>query len=290
MIRIEESETEVKVTFSDGTTDTGDLLIGCDGIHSAVRKLYVDPEHALEYTGFSTLAAILPKSALPEGSVDDLKGIVATLTTQGVFLTMSCSAKDDEVFWAFSTQVSLPNTGDTRDGWEVKRKEEVAGFKNDLLDLLRNAKGEWGHAMRAMIEQTSVVRFYPIFKLASGGEWYKGRCLLLGDAAHAMSPHAGQGVSMAIEDVFMMARLLEDHTRPLEDVFEKFDAVRRPRVNEITAQAAKNSEVRKRSGEWGLWWKETVIWAYFRVSSLVGYNSLAGMERQYLYDVDEVDI
>ncbi|KAF5133385.1 FAD-dependent urate hydroxylase [Metarhizium anisopliae] len=290
IIEIEESEHEVKVTFSDGTTDTGDLLLGCDGIHSAVRKLYVDPKHATEYTGFSGLFALLPISALPEGSADELKGINATFTTQGVFLTMSCSAKDDEALWAFSKEVPLPKTGDTRDGWEVKREEEIAGFKNDLLDLISDAKGEWGNIMRAMVQETSVVRFYPVYKLASGGKWYKGRCLLLGDAGHAMAPHAGQGVSMAAEDVFMIARLLEDPERSLEDAFAAFDRIRRPRVNEITMQATKNSEVRRRSSEWGLWLKETAIWAYFWVSRLVGYNSLANTERQLLYDVDEAEI
>jgi 2-polyprenyl-6-methoxyphenol hydroxylase-like FAD-dependent oxidoreductase len=288
--KIEETEEQVKVTFSDGTTDTGHLLLGCDGIHSAVRKLYVDPQHVTEYTGFSGLGAMIPTSVLPDGAADDLKGLNATLTTEGTFLTMSCSAKGDEALWAFSKEVPLPSTGDTRDGWEVKREEEVADFQQELWPVVENAKGDWGKTMRAMVKQTSVVNFYPIFKLAPGGKWYRGKCLLLGDAAHAMAPHAGQGVSMAAEDVFMIARLLEDPGRSLGDAYAAFDRTRRPRINEITKQATSNSEVRRKSGEWGLWVKETVIWAYFRASSLVGYNALANTERQLLYDVDEAEI
>lgn len=290
IVKIEENENDVKVTFSDGTIDTGDLLLGCDGIHSAVRKLYVDPDHAMEYTGFAGLGALIPMSALPDHSVEELKGISATLTTQGVFLTMSCSSKDDEAFWGFSKEVPLPATGDTRDGWEVRRDEEIARFKNDLLGMIGDAKGDWGDTMRTMVKETSVVRFYPVFRLAAGGKWYRGRCLLLGDAAHAMAPHAGQGVSMAAEDVFMLARLLEHPNRSLEDAYASFDKIRRPRVDEITKQATSNSEVRRNSSEWGLWLKETAIWAYFWASSLVGYKALANTERQLLYDVDEEKI
>lgn len=47
------------------------------------------------------------------------------------------------------------------------------------------------------------------FRLPLGGKWSKGRWLLLGDAAHAMQPHAGQGVSMALEDAFLLSRLLQ---------------------------------------------------------------------------------
>lgn len=288
--KIEENDKEVKVTFSDGTTDTADLLFGCDGIHSAVRKLYVDPDHTMEYTGFSGLGALISTSVLPEGAAEELKGINATLTTEGVFLTMSCSPNDDEAFWGFSKQVPLPPTGDSRDGWELKREKEIADFKAHIMSLIGNAKGDWGNVMRAMVNETSVVRFYPVFRLASGGKWFKGRCLLLGDAAHAMSPHAGQGVSMATEDVFMIARLLEDPNRSLEDAYATYDKIRRPRVNEITKQATSNSEVRKNTGDLGLWMKETAIWAYFWGASWLGYKPLSNTERQLLYDVDEAEI
>jgi 2-polyprenyl-6-methoxyphenol hydroxylase-like FAD-dependent oxidoreductase len=53
------------------------------------------------------------------------------------------------------------------------------------------------------------VKFFPIFRLPLGGKWAGGRRLLLGDAAHAMQPHSGQGVSMALHDPFLLSRLLE---------------------------------------------------------------------------------
>jgi 2-polyprenyl-6-methoxyphenol hydroxylase-like FAD-dependent oxidoreductase len=56
----------VKVTFSDGSSDIGDLLLGCDGIHSSVRRIYVDPIQVPEYSGFAGIGSIVPASALSE--------------------------------------------------------------------------------------------------------------------------------------------------------------------------------------------------------------------------------
>ncbi|KAK2612695.1 hypothetical protein QQS21_001312 [Conoideocrella luteorostrata] len=290
LVNITETSSSVKVTFSDGSTDEADILFGCDGIHSAVRKLYVDPSQTPGYTGFAGIGAIITRPESIKSSANDLKGINATLTTEGGIGVMSCSVEGDQLFWGVSKEVPLPASGDSRDGWEVKREKEVADFKNNLLELLKNARGEWGVVLRSIVNETTAVKFYPTFELPSGGKWHKGRCLLLGDAAHAMSPHAGQGLSQAVEDVFMISRLLADPSRPLENVFTTYDAVRRPRVNEITKLAASNSDVRRKTNEWGLWFKELVIWIYFAGSRLIGYKTGRAMERQLLYDVDEAEV
>ncbi|KAG0651203.1 Salicylate 1-monooxygenase [Hyphodiscus hymeniophilus] len=139
--------------------------------------------------------------------------------------------------------------------------------------------------MKELVEKASVVNLYPIYKLPLGGAWFKGRCLLLGDAAHAMQPHAGQGISMALEDTFLLSRLLEDEIRSLDDVFEKFEKIRRPRVAEIANLAARNAQVRKRSGPWGLWFKEFGIWMYLWVSWALGSE-----QKLLMYDVDREEI
>jgi 2-polyprenyl-6-methoxyphenol hydroxylase-like FAD-dependent oxidoreductase len=56
----------VKVTFSDGSSDIGDLLLGCDGIHSSVRRIYIDPVQVPEYSGFAGIGSIVPASVLSE--------------------------------------------------------------------------------------------------------------------------------------------------------------------------------------------------------------------------------
>ncbi|KAI8712262.1 hypothetical protein NCS52_01323900 [Fusarium sp. LHS14.1] len=280
----------VEVTFSDGTVDTGDLLLGCDGIHSAVRKLYVDPEQAPEYTGMANLGALVPASNLPETVRSQIRGMNITMTEEGMLLAMTCKASNDEFFWAFSKEVSLPDSGDARDGWEVRRKEEVDGFKSDLLDILKNAGGEWGNVMRQLVDDTSVVKFYPIYRLPLDRPWNKGRCLLLGDAAHAMPPHAGQGVSMALEDVFLLGRLLESEPKSLPDTLQKFCEIRRPRVNELASRSVENGSIRKKTGPWGLKMKEMGLWMYMHGFFAFGMNRWGSATEQMVYDIDEVPI
>ena len=126
---IEEGDEEVTAYFFDGTSETADLLLGCDGIHSSVRRLFVDPLQAPEYSGFAGLTALVPFSDLSESAASCLKGINPTLTEEGMFTTVSCTALDDEIYWVFSRQTPLPETRDIRDGWEIRRKDEVREFK-----------------------------------------------------------------------------------------------------------------------------------------------------------------
>ncbi|RSM07658.1 hypothetical protein CDV31_008551 [Fusarium ambrosium] len=287
---IKDTTDGVEVTFSDGTIDTGDFLLGCDGIHSTVRKLYVDPEQAPEYTGMAALGALISASSLSEAATSQIRGMNITFTEEGTLLAMTCSASNDEFFWAFSKEVPLPDSGDARDGWEIRRKEEVDGFKSSLLDILKNAGGEWGDVMRQLVNNTSVVKFYPTYKLPLDRPWNKGRCLLLGDAAHAMPPHAGQGVSMALEDVFLLSRMLENEPKSLPDTFQKLSEIRRPRVNELASRSVENGTIRRKTGPWGLKVKEMGLWMYMHGFWAFGMNRWGSATEQMVYDIDEVPI
>ncbi|KAJ5160077.1 uncharacterized protein N7482_007081 [Penicillium canariense] len=287
---IEESDLSVKVVFEDGSTDTADMLIGCDGIHSFVRRTYVDPEKTLEYSGMSGLGSLIPTSALSPTTTDQVTGLDVTLTEDGMLAVNPCTANKGELFCFFSKEAALPESGGGRDGWEVHRKEEVDGFKSTLLRSLENARGEWGTALREIVNNISVVKFYPVYRLPLGGIWSKGRCVLVGDAAHAMSPHAGQGVSMGLEDVFLLSRLLEDHKRSLDEVFDKYDHIRRPRVNEIFKLAAQNAEVRRKSSAWGLWFKELKVSVGMCLAWALGMEKTGLRQAHLVYDIDAVEL
>lgn len=284
---IEEDDESVRVTFEDGSTDSADMLFGCDGIHSFVRRAYVDPQKTLEYSGMSGLGSLVPTSALSPTTTAQVTGLDATLTEDGMLAVNPCTAAKDELICFFSKEVALPESDDNRDGWEVHRKEEVDGFKSTMLGNLESAQGEWGTALREIINSISTVNFYPVYRLRPGGIWYKGRCLLVGDAAHAMSPHAGQGVSMALEDVFLLSRLLEDPERPLSKVFDIYDRIRRPRITEIFKLAAENARVRNKTGPWGLWLKELQFSVAMILSWVFGADKRGLRQGHLVYDIDE---
>lgn len=280
----------VTMEFEDGTTDTADFLLGCDGIHSSVRRLYVDPDIHPEYTGVASLGSIIPASLLEESAASQLRGTHVTMTQEGMFMAMPCDPSNEKILWGFQKEVPPPESGDDRNGWEVHRKMEVERFKSQMLQVLRSARGEWGSAMKRIIEQTSVVHFFPLYKLPLGGKWFRGRCLLLGDAAHAMPPHTGQGVSMALEDASLLSRLLQNDQRSLDDIYTTFDNIRRNRIREIATQAEKNAESRRRTGPLGLWLREKVtswaLWGY----AVLGKHSGSPDHKFSVYDIDKEEI
>lgn len=281
---ITETDSSVTVHFADGTSDTSDVLFGCDGIHSAVRTAYVDPDQKPEYFGFAGLGSLVSTKDL---SIPKLTGLNAMLTTHGTILSMPCSADGDQVQWGFQRETPLPDSSDARDGWEIKKEEQVAEFKVHLFDVLRDAQGGWGHTLREIVDKSTVLSMYPVYRLAAGGAWSKGRCLLLGDAAHATPPQAGQGLSMAIEDVFLIAKLLASDKRALQDAFATYDAIRRPRVEQVAKLAVKNAEVRRQSSPAGLFIKETLIWAFFSLKSMLHLPNW-GVDKDVLhYDVED---
>ncbi|KAL3481238.1 hypothetical protein BJX99DRAFT_181377 [Aspergillus californicus] len=301
MISIQETEEQITVEFDDGTVDTADLLIGCDGIHSATRSLYVDPGVKLEYTGFAGSFSSIPTSSLPKDLIPRL-GVNAVLTTEGMFAVIPCTPSGDELFWFFSGETPLPESTpeseDTRDGWAMHKQEQVTNFKSNLLSTLAPVKGSWGSTLRSIITHTDNIQFYPVYRLPSGGRWTHGRCILLGDAAHAMSPHAGQGVSMAMEDIFALSNVLtqnksqsqnkDKQSESFEEIWNKYDAIRRPRIEQITRQAGIHGDMRKRTGPWGLWVKECVLMAGSWVYWALGLSRWGIGQRYLVYDVEEV--
>lgn len=265
IVEVKESGQNIDVKFSDGTEDTADFLLGCDGIHSAVRRLYVDSGITPVYSGIAGMGSIIPTSALPS-SAASLSGFHATFTADGAFAMLPCTASGDEMYWFFSREVPIPPTGNTRDGWEESGKKEVASLKDNLLDVLGDGPGEWLDTLRQAVKVSDVIKFYPVFKLPPMGKWTNGRCLLLGDAAHAIPPHAGQGISMVLEDVFLFSNFMAQPNLPIQDIVSKYEEKRRGRVDDVRKSAERNGDKRRKVSPWRLELNEFImsngIWLY----------------------------
>jgi 2-polyprenyl-6-methoxyphenol hydroxylase-like FAD-dependent oxidoreductase len=87
--------------------------------------------------------------------------------------------------------------------------------------------------------------------------WWSGRVCLLGDAAHAMSPSAGQGASLAIEDAQMLVQCLRDAPDPAR-AFALFERLRRPRVDAMFAAARRNGSGKAPSPA-GAWIRDRLL-------------------------------
>lgn len=284
--RIEENDSRVTVFFSDGTIDTGDFLLGCDGVHSAVRTTYVDPSCVPEYSGISNIGSLVSTSMLPLPA-SKLENMNATLTEDGLLMLIPATAAHDSIYWFFSREVPLPDQGDTRDGWEERGKKEVDGMKSTLTGLLGDSHNEWVDMLKEVVSKTEVVKFYPNFKLPVGGRWSRGRVLIIGDAAHAMPPHASQGFSMALEDVFLFSNLLHSKNLTLDSAISIYETRRRRRIEEMLKTAETRGSVRKKTSPRRLRFNEFMLAGGLMIYNTFGLKNLGLGQKLLAYDIEE---
>jgi 2-polyprenyl-6-methoxyphenol hydroxylase-like FAD-dependent oxidoreductase len=93
-----------------------------------------------------------------------------------------------------------------------------------------------------LIEHTDSLLRMNVYDIQSLPTWHKGgRILLIGDAAHAVSPNSGQGASLALEDAMCLAKLMRDCAGDVEHAFVQFERERKPRVEKIVAEGRRRA-------------------------------------------------
>ncbi len=232
----------VTVTFADGTGDEADLLIGCDGVHSATRKLLFPRAPLPRYTGLLSTGAF---ARLP--GMESLFGSIRMVFGEKAFFAYAVSNRG-EVWWFNNyrrAQEPLPG--------EVER-ELTGEIKRHLLELHRNDPDPIG----AIIGATDAIAAYPIYELPLLQKWHQGSACLIGDAAHATSPHIGQGAALALEDTVVLAKCLRDIAQP-EKAFAVFGAQRRDRVQRIVQQARKVGDNKTAPGRIGQLFRDLLL-------------------------------
>ena len=112
-------------------------------------------------------------------------------------------------------------------------------------DMLASFDG-WSEPVRKIIELVEKPDVWALFDHLPASTYHRqGKICLLGDSAHASTPHHGAGAGMAVEDALILSRLLAaiDHAGDLEAAFAAYDAVRRPRSQRLVASSRKVAEV-----------------------------------------------
>lgn len=222
LMSVGEREETVTVSFSDGSVAEGDLLIGCDGIHSAVRRALFPDGPEPEYTGLLSTGGFtrLDDFAL---STDAIR---MTFGERGFF---GYAVSNRQEIWWFNN-IAQP-TAPTR---HELNQSELTDLKMRLAALHRNDP----KPIVSIIEQAHSIEIYPIYDIPFLDQWHQGRVCLIGDAAHATAPHIGQGASLALEDTLVLAQCIRDYA-DLQTAFSRFQSARQARVQAIIRQARK---------------------------------------------------
>ncbi|KAM7182901.1 salicylate hydroxylase [Naviculisporaceae sp. PSN 640] len=187
------------VVFEGGREEEADLVIGADGVKSVVRRgLFGEGNFEPVYTGASGIGGVI-HGPLP-ARVADNKAMVFTFGRQGFFgYASSGPASSESLMWwsTFDTE-SVPSKTTNLDPNEIK-----AG----LQERHGNAADP---VVRDIISKAEVQSIYPTWVMPDLPHWGQNGIVLVGDAAHALSPTTGQGASQALEDAQTLGLLLAE--------------------------------------------------------------------------------
>ncbi|WP_394616561.1 FAD-dependent oxidoreductase [Lentzea sp. JNUCC 0626] len=222
---VEHHENGVTATFSDGSTESGDVLIGADGIRSRVREIIDPGAPGPEYVGL-----------LGFGSYAENSGVHGEPETMYFVFGSSFlgywQQPDGTVAWFNNLAVPEPAATAPGDVW---------------LERLREAYGDDMPAKQLLAHSHEVVAAGPLEIMPSVPRWHRGRMVLVGDSAHAPSASSGQGASLAAESAVQLARCLRD-IPDLTQAFATYERLRRPRVERIAARAARTNSNKRGIG------------------------------------------
>jgi len=257
--------------FADGSSAEGDFLIGADGVHSAVRT-HVVPDGPKPFdTGLIGFGGFVPRSLLEDTSIG--QRVETTFGQSGFFGYGFCSPDPREGVMWWSTQ---PSQG-----------SDAATFRAMSQDALKrhlhNFHAGWHDPIPQILEAAGNIVVTATLDVATLPTWSRKRTLLIGDAAHATSPHAGQGASLALEDAMRLASLLQQG-QELGVTFENFESERRPRAERVVALARRRGNQKREFSATGAWIRDRMLKLLIPLSNrdmdwLYGYDPRAATPR-----------
>ena len=189
----------VVVTFSDGSAETYDLVVAADGIYSTTRAMLFPDAVAPVYTGQMSWRVVAPRPA----AMDKAEFFFGHAHTGGI---IPCS---DEEVYAF---ILHPDPENRR----VSEAEQPERLKKLMADF-----GGSMAVIRENIGPDSSILARPFEYALQPRPWYLGRVVLIGDAAHATTPHLASGAGIAVEDALVLTQEL-DKAADVPEALEAF--------------------------------------------------------------------
>jgi salicylate hydroxylase len=222
LVNIVEERDSVVLEFANGRVEHADLVVGADGVRSTVRRWVTGADDAI-YSGTSAFRGIVPVEDLP--TLPDPHAIQFWMGPDAHLLHYAIGGAGESV--NFFAVVETPRIW-SHDG-------SVAGVADEVP--VASFRG-WHPAVTEMIRAAASPIRWGLFAVRPLLRWYRGRVVVLGDAAHGMLPHHGQGANTSIEDAFALAALLADASSgDLEPVLARFQQLRRARTRKIQRSA-----------------------------------------------------
>jgi salicylate hydroxylase len=222
-INIKQDAHGVDISFADGTTARASVAVCCDGIKSLGRQIVLGPKSknvAPVFAGTYVYRTLVPR-AEAEKFVDAGNGnvycgqggyIVMYPVDHGKLMNMVAVQKHSSKTWDHPEWL-LPTT---------------------RTDMMKDFVG-WGQPIIKLLDYVKETHKWALFNSPDAETYCDRRICLLGDSAHATTPHQGAGAGMGFEGAFVLSTLLGKMRDPARviDIFKAYDAVRRPRTQRL---------------------------------------------------------
>ncbi|MCW2892548.1 MAG: 2-polyprenyl-6-methoxyphenol hydroxylase [Actinomycetia bacterium] len=215
---------KARVVFENGAVAEADVVIAADGIHSAMRRFVTEPT-APVFSGQISYRGVLDTSRVPwwparifQVWMGEGKHVIVFPVRAGRMLNFVCFVPADE---------------EMRESWSAPGDP----------DALRAAFAGFAAPVTGLLGQVDSTFWWGLYDREPLAEWTRGRLALLGDAAHPMLPHLGQGANQSVEDAFALAAVLKDvSSAEVPAALRHYVQVRRRRTDVVQANSRRNGE------------------------------------------------
>ena len=212
-VGVDEQSSGAELRFADGTSATADLVVGADGVHSVIRPHVAGPLRG-RFSGTVGYRGLVPVEKMP--SLPDPSPLQFWAGPRRHLLHYAIDAGRTVNFLAV---VRVPEW--TNDAWMEKCAV------TDAVDAFAG----WHPAVTEMVGATDAGERWALHDIEPFERWHTDRAVLIGDAAHAMVPHQGQGANQTIEDAIVLADCLT--AGDLRSALRRYAALRRKRTARV---------------------------------------------------------
>jgi 2-polyprenyl-6-methoxyphenol hydroxylase-like FAD-dependent oxidoreductase len=229
----------VELRLANGKTAAGDILIGADGVGSLIRRHLHPAEDAPRPSGLLAIRGVARDGVRHLGNSSGAQYLGRGLEAGVV------RASEDEVYWYLSIRAD----------W--------AGTSRDALTLAEHCAAKFHEPFRAIVNATRPedLRLDELFERDPIQRWGMGPVTLLGDAAHPMLPHAGQGAAQALEDAVTLGSVMKEaaDARAIDAALRRYEELRAPRTRAVIEFARRNARMGSMTSAAGCWVRDQVI-------------------------------
>ncbi len=218
----EQSDDVARVSFANGTIVEGDIVIAADGIHSELQQ-HVTPPSRPVFHGSVAYRGVLAHERIPHWPTDSW---LMWLGKGKHFLTFPVRAGELINYVGF-----VPADEEMKESWSAPGDP----------DVLRREFAGWDPRIGSLLSQVEATFRWALYDREPLPTWTQGRLTLLGDAAHPMLPHLGQGANQSIEDGMALATILAHANRVTAPAaLLAYENLRRERVAQVQRGAREN--------------------------------------------------